>query len=126
MRSLSLFGFYYNGWGLVPGRYSAPATLAQINAPSNVLAIYDMINESNGGDLNEGWYMGWATDPIYATYVNLPHNEGMTHVFADGHAKWYRIKGNASILAAYDNDGDGVWCHTILEYGISSNINYNP
>ncbi len=118
--SQSIYGFYFNGWGMVPGRYSSPAALAEIVSPAAVVCIYDMASESDGGDMNEGWYAGWATDPPAATYMSIPHSGGFEHVFADGHAKWFKITGCATII------NNGGWCHTIPEYGASFNKNYNP
>lgn len=118
--SQALYGFAWDGIYSSWGRANAPAALAEIVSPAAVLAIYDMAGESDGGDMNEGWYYGWATIPPLATYMKLPHNGGMEHVFGDGHAKWLKIEGQGTIIAS------GGWCHTIPEYGISSNKNYNP
>ena len=115
----AIYGFTFNGiWGL--GRYATPATLAQIVSPASVVAIYDMTGDNDTGDANEGWYYGWAMDPPLAAYMTIPHNGGMTHVFADGHAKWLRITGQQTIIAS------GGWCHTVPEYNASFNKNYDP
>ena len=115
----TIFGFTFGGiWGL--GRYSVSCTLAQLNAPSSVVAIYDMTNASDGGDFNCGWYFEWAMDPPGKPWMDIPHNGGMTHVFADGHAKWLRITGQQTIIAS------GGWCQTVPEYGASFNYDYNP
>jgi prepilin-type N-terminal cleavage/methylation domain-containing protein/prepilin-type processing-associated H-X9-DG protein len=117
--SQTIFGFTFNGiWGL--GRYSVSAALAELQSPSSIVAIYDMAGESDGGDFNEGWYYQWAMDPPGQPYMTIPHNGGMTHVFADGHAKWLKITGCATII------NSGGWCHTVPEYNASFNKNYNP
>ncbi len=115
----SIFGFTFNGiWSL--GRYSTPAALAELQSPSSIVGIYDMAGEGDTGDANPGWFYGWATDPPLASYMSIPHNGGMTHVFADGHAKWLKITGQSTII------GSGGWCQTVPEYGASFNKNYNP
>jgi prepilin-type N-terminal cleavage/methylation domain-containing protein len=118
-QSEALFGFLWDGKYASWGRMNQAASIADIVSPASLVAIYDMAGESDSGDMNVGWYYGWATVPPM-TGANLPHNGGFEHVFADGHAKWYKIERQPSILAV----GAGKWCRTIPEYKISFDKNY--
>jgi prepilin-type N-terminal cleavage/methylation domain-containing protein len=117
----AIYGFLWDGIYASYGRYSLPVRMAEIKSPSSVVVIYDMASmDSNSGDMNSGWYTGWATIPPAQPYMSIPHNGGMHHIFADGHVKWYKIAGQPTIIAA------NGWCQTIPEYKISFNRNYNP
>ncbi len=107
----SIWGVHFGGaWGL---NYlvNAPAALAEINSPSNVVMAFEMAGISNGGDNNYGWYSGWNTETAFH------HNGGWQHIFADGHVKWFRL------LDALPAAG---WNTTIPQYGISFDKAYNP
>ncbi len=107
----SVWGVHFGGaWGL---NYlvNAPAALSEINSPASVVMAMEMAGNSNFGDNNYGWYSGWNTETAFH------HNGGWQHVFADGHAKWFRL------MDALPASG---WNPTIPQYGISFNKAYNP
>ncbi len=116
----SIWGVAWGGaWGM-SGMLNSPASLAQVVSPANVVAGLEMLSNTDSGDNNYGWYSGWATVPMYMTTINLPHNGGMQHIFADGHVKWLKIENQSTIIAS------GGWCVTIPEWQVSFNKTYNP
>ncbi len=116
----SIWGVQWGGaWGM-SGLLNAPAALAEVNSPANIISGMEMLTNTDHGDNNYGWYTGWATVPMYNPTINLPHNGGMQHIYADGHVKWLKIENQATIIAT------GGWCYTVPEWQTSFNKKYNP
>jgi prepilin-type processing-associated H-X9-DG protein len=63
-------------------------TLAQVYAPSEAMIIWDM--------------------PFYQ-FKDVPHPNGVDAVFADGHAKFYRIRSDATWNIFYDSNTCQGW-----------------
>lgn len=107
----SIWGVDFGGaWG-VAGLINAPAAVADVRSPANVVMVFETAGNSDSGDNNYGWYGGWNTEAAFH------HNGGWQHIFADGHVKWYRL------LDAMPTAG---WNPTLPQYSISFDKSYSP
>ncbi len=84
--SIWLFGCR-NGRG-VPD--SKPATMAQVKSPATVIAVYESGADEIKGQCRGYFTQAWMGDDPAAP---MPHSDGGSFCFGDGHVKWYRTAG---------------------------------
>jgi len=116
--TLGYFGLF-GSVDYVYGGTSTPATVAEVKAPANVIAVYE------GADsLVQGQCQGYFTPQLMgddpANYP-MPHSDGGQFVFGDGHVKWFRTAG----LTWSGPTGFGGYFN-IEPYKISVLKNYEP
>jgi prepilin-type N-terminal cleavage/methylation domain len=87
---------------LSPNRF-APLTLADFDAPANMIALTEMYT-GTGAAKKQGYHLYrsdlfpaerdviLATPTVFVRIATTRHNGGMNNMFIDGHAKWHHFE----------------------------------
>lgn len=118
---------YYAWWLTDPNQqwYGYPQQMSTVRSPSRVISVFETARRNRGGDVNAGFFGDmFGQFDYYGKRVTPPHLGGTNFIFADGHAKWYDLKGHPGWNAPYPANPNWKKYATWPEKRISFDIEY--
>jgi len=118
---------YFAFWVTDPSQqwYGFPQQMSSVKSPSKCISVFETARRTRGGDVNAGFFGDFFGQfDYYKKPVTPPHLGGTNFVFADGHAKWYDLKGHPGWDAPYPSNPVWKKYATWPEKGISFDIDY--